>query len=72
MGNGCTDPQYDGNAFPPFVAGKSLVPASLYGRAQAACKGNYWDARDGSDCAAALASMRDAVQDLNLYDVLEE
>jgi serine carboxypeptidase-like clade 1 len=74
VGNGATDPQYDGDAFPPFAVGKSLVPTSLYFRAEAACKGNYWDGGEGGgrDCVAALASMHAAVKDLNLYDVLEE
>lgn len=25
VGNGCTDPEYDGNALPPFAVGKSLI-----------------------------------------------
>lgn len=25
VGNGCTDAEFDGNALPPFAAGKSLI-----------------------------------------------
>lgn len=51
VGNGCTDEEFDGNARVPFAVGKSLISTTLYQRAEAACKGNYWDVEEGSRCA---------------------
>lgn len=48
VGNGCTDPEFDGNAQVPFAVGKSLISRSLYRRLEAACDGNYYDVKDGS------------------------
>jgi hypothetical protein len=48
VGNGCTDRDFDGNAQVPFALGKSLISTSLYKRVQAACRGNYWDVKEGS------------------------
>jgi serine carboxypeptidase-like clade 1 len=48
VGNGCTDPQFDGNAQVPFALGKSLISASLYARTREACKGKFYDAPAGS------------------------
>lgn len=48
VGNGCTDCDFDGNAQVPFALGKSLISTSLYKRVEAACRGNYYDVKDGS------------------------
>ena len=39
VGNGCTDPEFDGNALPAFARGKSLISATLYERLTAECGG---------------------------------
>lgn len=64
MGNGCTDPEYDGNALVPFAYGMSLISLGLYSRLQEHCGGNFWNNTDGSrfciagvyrQCRASLA-----------------
>jgi hypothetical protein len=47
VGNGCTDEAFDGNAFPLFAVGKSLIPVDLFTRLQQACQGNFWNASSG-------------------------
>jgi hypothetical protein len=55
VGNGVTDPEFDGNALVPFAFGKSLISAQLHQQAYTDCGGgSYWDARPGSDCHRTL------------------
>ncbi len=54
MGNGVTDPKYDGNALVPFAFGKSLISADLYHEVDNKCGGSYWNASHQSDCDMAL------------------
>jgi serine carboxypeptidase-like clade I len=48
VGNGVTDPRFDGDALPPFLAGRGLLPQDEYARLSQACNGSYWDV-DGGD-----------------------
>jgi hypothetical protein len=56
VGNGCTDPHFDGNAQVPFALGKSLISASLYSRTDEACGGKFYDAPEGSRCGVLVLS----------------
>jgi len=56
VGNGCTDAQYDGDALPPFLAGRGLLPQDEYAALSRACNGSYWDAGAGGWGAWASAS----------------
>ena len=42
IGNGVTDPQFDGNALVPFARGKSLISESLFLSLHRECKGNFY------------------------------
>lgn len=48
IGNGVTDDVFDGNAYLPFAAGKSLISELQLQRASEACNGNFWDVERGS------------------------
>lgn len=79
VGNGCTDEAIDGDAFPSFAAGKSLISKDLYRRLEVACGGSYWNRtitdnedNEDSECLKLLAVMYTQLQDLNVYDILEE
>jgi len=55
VGNGCTDAQYDGDALPPFLAGRGLLPQDEFARLSKTCNGSFWDA-DGFEWVAAFSS----------------
>ena len=72
VGNGCTDEAFDGDALVPFALGKSLISADLAAAAAAACATGgggpaYWNATDGSVCAAALDDVDVALQGLSAW-----
>lgn len=71
VGNGVTDPRFDGDALVPFAYGKSLISRDLYEQVSSACGGVYWNATEGSPCDRALDRVWHAVSGLNIYDVLE-
>jgi serine carboxypeptidase-like clade 1 len=71
VGNGVTDPRFDGDALVPFAYGKSLISRELYEQVYSACGGVYWNATEGSPCDRALGRVWHAVSGLNIYDVLE-
>jgi serine carboxypeptidase-like clade 1 len=80
IGNGCTDAQYDGNALPPFLAGRGLLPQDEYGRLFAACNnGSFWDEGGGgggesaskSECSKLLHRSARVLDGINIYDVLD-
>lgn len=48
IGNGVTDDEFDGNAYLPFAAGKSLITELQLQRATEACNGSFWDFEGGS------------------------
>ncbi len=50
VGNGVTDDVFDGNAYMPFMASKSLISEVQLERAREACNGNFWDTPKGSRC----------------------
>ncbi len=43
VGNGVTDQEFDGNAFPPFVHGHALIPDTLWVQLEAACGPSKYD-----------------------------
>lgn len=47
IGNGVTDPEFDGNALAPFARGKALISHALFGDLMSACNGSFWDAQTG-------------------------
>ncbi|GAB4817916.1 hypothetical protein N2152v2_004962 [Parachlorella kessleri] len=72
IGNGVTDPVYDGNAVVPFALGKSLISTKLYEKAYRDCHaGNYWNASLGSDCDRTLNAVWAELSGLNIYGILE-
>lgn len=48
IGNGVTDDEFDGNAYLPFAAGKSLITELQLQRAKEACNGSFWEIEGGS------------------------
>ncbi|XP_057840649.2 serine carboxypeptidase 1 isoform X2 [Cryptomeria japonica] len=70
VGNGVTDPTFDGNALVPFVHGMGLIPNSLFEETQDACKGNYRYSTSAS-CSTKLNEIDELVYRLNEYDILE-
>ncbi|GFR49252.1 hypothetical protein Agub_g11267, partial [Astrephomene gubernaculifera] len=71
VGNGCTDERYDGNAHPPFAAGKSLLPWADFRRLEAECGGEYWNRSAGSSCDRLWRQLTPNLQALNVYDTLQ-
>jgi serine carboxypeptidase-like clade I len=87
VGNGCTDAQYDGNALPPFLAGRGLLPQDEYAALSSACNGSYWDAGGGwassgavvvtgrskadDECGRRLDRSMRVLKGINVYDVLD-
>jgi serine carboxypeptidase-like clade 1 len=57
VGNGCTDAEFDGDALPPFLAGRGLLPLDEFARLRDVCNGSYWDA-EGFEWAAAAAATK--------------
>lgn len=72
VGNGCTDAEYDGNAVPPFAAGRSLISQHMYSKLDRACKGAYWNAPDDGECAERLERLQEELAPLNIYNILDE
>jgi serine carboxypeptidase-like clade 1 len=58
IGNGVTDPEFDGNALAPFARGKALISHALFGDLMRACNGSFWDAQGGEQlfCLAFLVT----------------
>jgi len=71
VGNGCTDPVFDGNALVPYAAGKSLIDEGLHERIKAACGDSYWNVTAGSKCDKLLGVMDSDLAGLNIYDTLD-
>lgn len=71
VGNGCTDPEFDANAFPLFALGKSLISVDMYTEMKTACNDDYYNVAKGSRCEQLLLKLQAEVADLNLYDILE-
>ncbi|CAF2158235.1 unnamed protein product [Brassica rapa subsp. trilocularis] len=72
VGNGVTDPVFDGNALVPFAHGMGLISNELYEDTKAACKGEYYKEPDVSvECAYLLGKVSDDVKLLNIYNILE-
>ncbi|KAL5566721.1 hypothetical protein UlMin_029885 [Ulmus minor] len=70
VGNGVTDPQFDGNALVPFAHGMALISDDIFQEAEAACKGNYYN-YSKEICNEKLERVREALDGLNIYDILE-
>ncbi|GIL64198.1 hypothetical protein Vafri_18178, partial [Volvox africanus] len=72
VGNGCTDERYDGNAHPPYAAGKSLLPWRGFKELEAECGGGeYWNKTPGSTCDKLWTKLAANLGALNVYDTLE-
>ncbi|CAN6447550.1 unnamed protein product [Victoria cruziana] len=72
IGNGVTDPVFDGNALVPFAHGMGLIPDTLFEEAKNYCKGTYWDTLNSdADCSTALNKIDEDIDSLNIYDILE-
>nr|CAB3459646.1 unnamed protein product [Digitaria exilis] len=70
VGNGVCDTAFDGNALVPFAHGMALISEEIYKEANTACQGNYWNG-SSADCEEALSKVDTAVEELNIYDILE-
>lgn len=42
IGNGVTDPEFDGNALVPFARGKSLISEELFSSLHRECRSNFY------------------------------
>ncbi|CAH8354942.1 unnamed protein product [Eruca vesicaria subsp. sativa] len=71
VGNGVSDPVFDGNALVPFAHGMGLISNELYEDTKAACKGEYYKDSVSKECAHFLGKVRDDVSLLNIYNILE-
>ncbi|XP_018490155.1 serine carboxypeptidase-like 21 [Raphanus sativus] len=72
VGNGVTDPVFDGNALVPFAHGMGLISNELYEDTKAACKGEYYkDPHVSEECGHLLEKVSDDVSLLNIYNTLE-
>ncbi|KAH9312833.1 hypothetical protein KI387_027868 [Taxus chinensis] len=70
VGNGVTDPKFDGNALVPFVHGMGLISDDLFQEAKNACKDNYWNSND-VNCDTKIEEINKLVSRINIYDILE-
>ena len=71
VGNGVTDPVFDGNALVPYAAGKGLIDQTLHHKLVTACAHNFWNASDDSACGKLLDEMDQLLSKLNIYDSLD-
>ncbi|KAL1217994.1 Serine carboxypeptidase-like 21 [Cardamine amara subsp. amara] len=72
VGNGVTDPVFDGNALIPFTHGMGLISDELYAETKAACKGKYFDDENPSlECTKNKIKVSREVSLLNIYNILE-
>ncbi|KAK2997129.1 hypothetical protein RJ639_026213 [Escallonia herrerae] len=70
VGNGVTDEKFDANAIVSFAHGMALISDSLFEEAEAACKGYYYGHKD-KKCLNIAAEIDEALDGLNIYDILE-
>ncbi|KAK9138621.1 hypothetical protein Sjap_009215 [Stephania japonica] len=70
VGNGVTDPEFDGNALVPFAHGMGLISDDLYQAVSSSCEGSYWNPVNES-CGKFLSKVNEDLDDLNIYDILE-
>ncbi|KAL5769667.1 hypothetical protein ACOSP7_013821 [Xanthoceras sorbifolium] len=72
IGNGVTDPKFDGNALVPFAHGMGLISDDIYEEVKAACGGKYYYQPNRSEtCLLKLDKVYIAIDNLNIYDILE-
>ncbi|CAA7023709.1 unnamed protein product [Microthlaspi erraticum] len=72
VGNGVTDPVFDGNALVPFAHGIGLISSELFEETKAACKEQYYKSENTTnECSDLIQKVYDDVRLLNLYDILE-
>ncbi|KAJ4833227.1 Serine carboxypeptidase-like 20 [Turnera subulata] len=70
VGNGVTDPVFDGNALVPFAHGMGLISDDLYEEVTKECSGNFYQPL-GDNCESKLAKVDEDIAGLNIYDILE-
>ncbi|GMI88721.1 serine carboxypeptidase-like 20 [Hibiscus trionum] len=69
VGNGVTDPVFDGNALVPFAHGMALISDDIFQAVEAACGGDY--SNPSQMCFENLEDVYVAISGLNIYDILE-
>lgn len=69
IGNGVTDPYFDGNALVPFTYGMGLISNDMYMEVTKACARDFTNNSD--ICDAASEKVHSAIRGLNIYDILE-
>lgn len=52
IGNGVTDPVFDGNALVPFARGRSLISEGLFLSLHRECEGNFYSPQGIFNCYA--------------------
>ncbi|KAE8691247.1 Serine carboxypeptidase 1 [Hibiscus syriacus] len=70
VGNGVTDPVFDGNSFVPFVHGMALISDDIFEAVIAACGADFSNSSTAA-CAEKLSYVYVALAGLNIYDILE-
>lgn len=70
VGNGVSDDLYDGNALVPFAHGMGLISDELFEAVNSECNGIYYNPTS-QNCENKLAKVDAAINDLNIYDILE-
>ncbi|VVA92715.1 unnamed protein product [Arabis nemorensis] len=71
VGNGVTDPVFDGNALVPFAHGMALISNELFEETRTACKGKYSNENVSDGCKVKIKKVSDGVSLLNIYNILE-
>ncbi|KAK8660263.1 hypothetical protein V6N13_051195 [Hibiscus sabdariffa] len=69
VGNGVTDPVFDGNALVPFAHGMALISDDIFQAAETACGGDY--SNTSQACEEKLEDVNAAISGVNIYDILE-
>ncbi|XP_033131390.1 serine carboxypeptidase-like 20 [Brassica rapa] len=74
VGNGVTDPVFDGNGMVPSVHGMGLISDELFEETEAACKGKYYDDNGtymSDECSHKVGKVIDALGLIDPSNILE-
>ncbi|XXG48837.1 hypothetical protein AAC387_Pa02g3173 [Persea americana] len=69
-GNPVTDPEFDGNAFVPYIHGMGIISDELFESAKKNCKGNYINPSN-EECGNDLQEVNKCILGLNTAQLLE-
>lgn len=71
VGNGVTHDVTDSNSVPPFLYQRSFISQSLYSRARASCKDDYYNNQNIPECAKNLNTIYNTLwaSGINPYDI---